>query len=218
MARSHAPAELRRFDPDATVRVGVAAGFATCVVYAVLVAAPLPDSPAVFLAASMGPLLGAASWGLREFLSIHRRSLSSDLAAASNAIAGAIVTAMFLVQIAVKDATGDSPGADLKAVWLGLDVAWDVYIGLGTLLFAISALTHPRLGRAFAVSGVLIAVSLLGLNLASFPTPPADDGLVDVGPLVGVWYLAVVIAMFRSLGWARAQVAAGTAAGGPPSV
>jgi hypothetical protein len=54
-------------------------------------------------------------------------------------------------------------------------VAWDVYLGLGTLLFAFSAWSHPRLGRPFAVSGALIAMALLALNLASFPTPPSDS-------------------------------------------
>jgi hypothetical protein len=196
------------YDPRPAVRVGIGAGFATCLVYASLVAVDLPDAPAVVLAAAMGPLLGAASWGLREFLSLHRRQLASDLAAASNAIAGAVVTAMFLVQIAIKNAVGDNPGEDLKAVYFGLDVAWDVYIGLGTVLFAMSAATHPRLGRAFALTGALIGVVLLALNLATFPTPPADDGLVDVGPLVGLWYLAVVIAMWRSLDWARERARA----------
>jgi hypothetical protein len=112
---------------------------------------------------------------------------------------------MFLVQIAVKDVVGDDPAEEIEAVWLGLDVAWDVYIGLGTLLFALSALAHPRLGRVFGIAGILIAVLLLTLNLYSFPTPPADDGLIDTGPLVGVWYLVTVVVMFRSLAWARAR-------------
>jgi hypothetical protein len=195
------------------VAVGAVAGLATCIVYPLLIAVPLPDVAAVLLAAAMGPLLGVACWGLREFLTLHRRRLAADLAAASNAIAGALVTAMLVVQIAVKEKTADHPSAEVKAVWLGLDVAWDVYIGVGTLLFALCAMTHPRLGRRYGVPGVLIASVLLAFNLATFPTPPADAGLIDVGPLVGLWYLAITITMFRSLTWARRRAMPVPAAG-----
>ncbi len=196
---------LRGYNQVEGVWLGVGAGLATCVVYPLLLAFETPSILTVVLAAAMGPLLGAACWGLREFLTLDQRRLTSDLAAASNALAGALVTAMFMVQAAAKWRTAD-PSNEIKDVWLGLDVAWDVYLGLGTLLFAISAWSHPRLGRLFAVSGGLIAVALLALNLAAFPRPPGDAGAIDVGPLVGLWYLAVVIAMFRSIGWARMQV------------
>jgi hypothetical protein len=131
---------------------------------------------------------------LREFINVDYRRLSSDLGAGANALAGALLSASLLVQLAVKDETGDGPAAELEAVWLGLDVAWDAYIGLGTILFGISALAHPRLGAA-----------LLVLNLASFPTPPANAGSIDIGPLVGLWYLAVTLVIFRSLSWVRAN-------------
>jgi hypothetical protein len=34
-----------------------------------------------------------------------------------------------------------------------------------------------------------------------------EAGLVDAGPLVGVWYLAVTIQVLRSLGWLRRELA-----------
>ena len=46
-----------------------------------------------------------------------------------------------------------------------------------------------------------VAVLLLTLNLSTFPEPPEESGLVDVGPLVGLWYLAAAIRMRSSLGW-----------------
>lgn len=97
---------------------------------------------------------------------------------------------------------------ELVAVWLGLDVAWDVYMGIGTALFALAMFRHPRFGAAFAVPGLIIAVILVALNLAIFPTPPADANLFDAGPLVGLWYLAVSIQVWRSLGWAQAAFGA----------
>ena len=162
---------------------------------------------AIALAAAMGPLLGIASWGGRTFLQLDRPRPSADLAALSNALAGALLTAMFLIQLASKMRT-ERLTREGEAVWLGLDVAWDVYMGLGTLVFALNAYTHPRLGRFVGAAGVLIAVALLGFNLATFPVPPANAGLVDVGPLVGLWYLVVTILTLRSLGWVRARAQA----------
>jgi hypothetical protein len=104
-------------------------------------------------------------------MSLHRRQLSSDLAAASNAIAGALVTAMFLVQIAVKDASATTrprPEGRLAGARRGL----------GRLhrprhaAIRLGGCHAPAPGAPFAISGALIAVALLALNLASFPTPP----------------------------------------------
>jgi hypothetical protein len=193
----------QRYDPVRTVTVGAAAGLATCLVYPTLTVAHPPLAIAVVLAAGMGPLLAVASWGLRQFLILHRPRLAADLGAMFNALAGALLTAMFLVQIAVGARTGDHPTREAEAIWLGLDVAWDVYVGLGTFCFAVGALSHPRLGRVVGWLGILIALGLLALNLATFPTPPANAGLVDVGPLIGGWYLLVTILLIRSRRWVR---------------
>lgn len=196
------------YDPVRTILVGAVAGLATCLVYPVLIATRPPPLLTVVLAAGMGPLLGIASWGLREFLNLHKPRLSADLGAFSNGLAGALLTAMFLVQLACNARTSDKPSPEVAAVWLGLDVAWDVYVGLGTLLFAINAFHHPRLGRVIGGAGCTIAVALLGLNLYSFPTPPANAGLVDLGPLVGLWYLVVTVCILRSIRWARERAVA----------
>ena len=189
-----------------TVAIGAFAGLATCVVYPAIVFIPWEGEPlmAIVLAASMGPLLGIASWGGRTFLQLDRPRPSADLAALSNALAGALLTAMFLVQLATQMRT-ERLTREAEAIWLGLDVAWDVYLGLGTLVFALNAYTHPRLGRVIGAAGILIAVTLLALNLVTFPVPPGNAGLFDAGPLVGVWYLVMTIQMFRSLDWVRAR-------------
>jgi hypothetical protein len=194
-----------KYSSSEVVQLGAGAGAATCLIYAAIVATSPSGLTEAVLAAAIGPLLGGASWGLREFINVDYRRLSSDLGAGANALAGALLSASLLVQLAVKDETGDGPAAELEAVWLGLDVAWDAYIGLGTILFGISALAHPRLGRIFGLTGIAIGAALLVLNLASFPTPPANAGSIDIGPLVGLWYLAVTLVIFRSLSWVRAN-------------
>jgi hypothetical protein len=54
----------------------------------------------------------------------------------------------------------------------------------------------------------VIAAGLLALNLYTFPTPPAEAGLVDPGPAIGLRYLVVTIMVLASLGWARSAAVA----------
>ena len=155
------------------------------------------------LAALLGPAIGIGSLGLYRLIAVHSDSVGAGLGALSNNIAGALFAAMALIQLAVR--SSDADGQKLVRVWLGLDVAWDVYIGIGTVCFALAMIRHPRFGWIFAVSGLVIGMLVLVLNLATFPTPPADAGLVDVGPVVGLWYLAATIQAWRSLGWVRTR-------------
>jgi hypothetical protein len=62
---------------------------------------------------------------------------------------------------------------------------------------------RPGFGPLFAVPGILVGLAGLGFNAASFPTPPGQAELVDVGPLTGLFFLAVAVRMifvYRSLG------------------
>lgn len=190
------------------IQFGIVGGFCASFLYPVLLFAPLPVALTATAASLLGPAIGLGSVGLARLLGLERRSVAATLGAYANVIAGALFSAMALVQLAVRYGTTSSLSGELVGVWLGLDVAWDVYIGLGTLCFAASMLGHPRFGRAFALSGLLAGGLVLLLNLATFPTPPAEAGSVDVGPLVGLWYLAATIQTWRSLGWARRRLAA----------
>jgi hypothetical protein len=82
-------------------------------------------------------------------------------------------------------------------------VAWDLFLAIGTAMLAWNMGRHPRFGRAYAATGLLLAVALLGLNLAAFPENPGRAGLVDVGPLIGGWYLWVTLRMATSMRWAH---------------
>jgi len=172
------------------------AGFTACVAYPLGVFAPLPIAVRTLLLAFFGPLLGLGSFGLFRVLSLNRNSVCGGLGAAFNAIGGALFAAMMLVQLAAGHRGED---AYAQAAWLGLDVAWDIYIGVGTLLFAAAAYTHEWFGKTLGISGAVIAVLILLLNLWTFPTPPANAGLFDAGPLVGSWYLVVTIAASRGI-------------------
>lgn len=189
------------------VRLGIFAGFFACLAYPLVVFVPLPKLATTTLAACFGPALAVACFGLRRLIDLDMTRVSSALGSLLNALAGGLFSAMLLVQMAVHySAAGVKVPTQVSAIWLGLDVAWDAYIGMGTICFALAMLHHPRFGRVFAFSGIAIAASLLGLHLYTFPIPPQNAGFVDLGPALGLWYLVVTVQMWRSLLWVRQHV------------
>jgi hypothetical protein len=187
------------------VRAGVIGGLWACLAYPAAIFVPLPLGMSAALAASFGPALALGCVGLWRLIRLHPGSVAAAAAAGLNAL----FTAMLLVQMAIGVATGDHTERSLQAVWLGLDVAWDAYVGVGTALFGFSMLRHPRFGRVFGGTGLAIALGLLCFNLYTFPTPPNRAGLVDLGPAVGMWYFVVTLRTWQSLGWAQSALREG---------
>ena len=166
----------------------------------------------VILAASTGILLSLASVGLFYFIQIHKKSIAAKIAVFSNIVAGALLTQMFLVQLAIKSSKPEIIDESSKWVWntvnhihYGLDVAWDVYIFIGTILFAISIFHHPKLGKIFSITGILISLLMIVTNIISFPIPPAAN-YFDFGPFIGLWYFAITIKIMFSKKWVHQQI------------
>jgi hypothetical protein len=188
--------------------ISIITGLGAVISYTLLSILSGPYISLVIVASAFGPFLAAASLGLYHVVAESGNPVVLQLAVMFNIVGAAIFTTMLLVQLAIGyqlQSTGKE-AIDLTAlrtalvgVQLGMDVAWDVFISLGTLLFAISMLRDARFGLVVGIAGILIAVALLILNLWTFPTPPAAKNLVDLGPLIGIWYLAVTIMMIRWL-------------------
>ncbi len=198
------------------IKLGAFAGILACVIYPLMIAVEMPRLLTVACAAAFGPLLSLASVGLYHLLKLHQKTVTAQIAAGANIIAGSIVNMMLVVQLAISMSMRDyvDKAADavtkstLELIWkavdkvqLGLDVSWDIFISVGTLLFALNMLNHPRFGKILGGVGALLAILLLGFNLYSFPIPPANANLIDFGPFVGLWYLVVSIQTLRSLTW-----------------
>jgi hypothetical protein len=200
------------------VEVGIMAGFIASFTYPIMVFVPLPRMLTITFGAAFGPALAIASIGLYYFLKSERETVAAQIGAFANMVAGALVTAMILVQLAIRwpqldhlAEFGKDQSIQTVVDWtwyvvLGLDVSFDVFIAIGTFCFALRMLKHPRFGAGFGIIGMLIAVGfLLGLNFYTFPYPPRDAGLTvwDPGPPTALWYLAVTIQLWRSLKWFR---------------
>ena len=138
----------------------------------------------------------------------------------ANLAAGVTVTGMLFAQLGLNRwfelqfGTGSTDSSDrplqaafeaANGIQLGLDVAWDLFLALGTILLARNMWHHPRFGRLLAVSGRVIAVALAVANLAVFPEPPGQAGSIDLGPVIGLWYLIVTIRLAGSGRWAAAN-------------
>ncbi len=164
-------------------------GIAGFLAYIVVIALDTPSPLAVGLALSFALGFTVSSIGLYHILGGSTGSPLGLIAAVTNVVAAGELLAMLMIQMAATALVG--PDTEFKAIWLGLDVAWDLFVGTGTVLFGLGMFLRGRFSAWLSVSGVVIGGVLLILNITTFPTPPAAAGLVDVGPLVGLWYTVV---------------------------
>ena len=198
--------------PKTWIKTGMISGFITLAVYPVMIFVSFPVQITLVLACAFGFLFMIASVGLYNFILLNKKSVSLQLGVLFNIIASAVVTMMFTIQMALFHTVRNS-NIDItkemknyiiqfpNTIQLGLDVVWDIFLGAGTILLAINMFRHPRLGRIFSITGIIIALALLTLNIYSFPIPPAESGSIDLGPLAALWYLAVTIRIAMSFKW-----------------
>jgi hypothetical protein len=152
---------------------------------------------------SAWPILSIVyAYGLYTFIAAERESTANRLGFVFAVAAFTTVLAMIVVQLAVgagfsEIATGlDEQTAralkrGLRMVDLGLDVAWDMLIGTALALSGIAMRRRSGLGLGWAVPSAALGIVLIGLNAATFPWPPADRGLFDVGPFIGLFVMAL---------------------------
>lgn len=170
--------------------------------------APIPFPVSMYLGMAFGPLLSLAFVGFYHFFKLHRNSITLQAATIFGVIAGTIVNMMIVVQWAIGRTVPLESRAGLglayeglNMVQLGLDVSWDIYFSLATILLGLVMLGHPRFGKIWGAATLLIGGGLLVLNLASFPTPPGEADSFDLGPVSGVLFLFVAIRVLASLKW-----------------
>ena len=165
-----------------------ASGLGALASYIALMAVPGPPPVQALLVFGFAFGLTVASLGLHLGVTRGVAPRLGLVAAVANTVAAGELAAMLLVQMAVKAAV-PKPAAPLTAIWLGMDVAWDLFVGAGTALFGLALWRHPGFRPFTASGGVVAGLLLLALNIATFPTPPAEAGLFDAGPFVGLWYV-----------------------------
>jgi len=74
---------------------------------------------------------------------------------------------------------------------MGLDVAWDLFIGTSLIFLAVAIRGHRNFGVWWSIPAGMLAILLIVLNSSTFPWPPATRGLFDIGPAIGIYIMSV---------------------------
>jgi hypothetical protein len=184
------------------IRNGAAMGLAATLIYYGMALMPLPERLAQLMALVFPGLLLCGHVGLYHWFARQRPSALGQAALIFGIGAPVLVSAMLCAQMSMvsymqryyhplEEAARQAQVNIWRAadsIQLGLDVAWDMFILPTILMFAVLAWRHLPLGRLMGSLGVIIGAGGLVFNIWTFPTPPIDVGLVDVGPFAMGWY------------------------------
>ena len=161
-----------------------------------------------------GPLMAVFgilnSYALYRILATERQGSMNRLAYLFSVIAFSFVTAMIMIQEAVRITISQRylEAADsikrelyqtiyiaLDGVDLGIDLAWDLFLGLAIIFTGIVMLKHSKFKVWFGIPSMICGVLLLGLNAITAPIPPDARGLFDAGPFVGLYSVILSVYM-----------------------
>jgi len=189
-------------------RLAVYCGISAFTSYFLAAFAPFPEKISLLLAFAFGPLFMLSSVGLFYLLKRWNDSISLRIAVLFNTVATAMLTMMIVVQLTSQEFHQQYKAADrgsvseeqlkwifkeVNSVQLGMDLAWDIFISVGTFFFALVMLNHPKMNKIISILGLIFSVLLLGFNLTYFPDPPGEVGSIDFGPFVAIWYLVLMV-------------------------
>lgn len=188
-------------------RLTVYCGISAFTSYFLAAFAPFPEKISLFLAFAFGPLFMLSSVGLFYLLKHWKDSINLRIAVLFNTVATAMLTMMIVVQLTSQDFHQKYKLADrgsvseeqlkwifkeVNSVQLGMDLAWDIFISIGTFFFALVMFNHPKMNKVISILGLIFSALLMGFNLTYFPEPPGEVGSVDFGPFVAIWYLVLM--------------------------
>jgi hypothetical protein len=194
--------------PDRSLWMGSGiAGVAGVACYIAAIAVPWPETQwgtaTVLLVVSAWPILSIVySYGLCSYIAAERDGAANRLGFVFAVAAFATLLAMIVVQLAVGAGIPEiTKGLDaeaaralrrgLRMVDHGLDVAWDVLIGAALVSSGLAMRRRSGLGNGWGIPSVTLGIALVVLNAATFPWPPADRGLFDIGPFIGLFMMAL---------------------------
>lgn len=190
-------------------RIGGISGILSIVFYfSVAVLSFIPDAVALLVAFAFPLLWIVAFMGLYRFLKAENHTASLEIGYLFGIIGAALACTFLVVQQAnfiwheqaLEGATTEEAiGLALAAfrganrVQAGMDVAFDIFITISWLLFGLNIARSTHFPRLLGWVGSALAAGLLVLNMTTFPDAPAEAGLFDLGPFLGMWSLIFFI-------------------------
>lgn len=155
----------------------------------------------------IGPLMCVAFLGVFAFLGRERVSAALVVGTVFGVLAGAFRLVFSVVQsnnlVTIRRHMADAATEMERQVWgdiftgvftvqNGMNYAYDLFLDWGILLLVFPVWRLSRGGQILAVSGAAVAGIHFMAKLITFPEPPAEAGLFDVGPAVSVFVLVLL--------------------------
>ena len=191
-------------------KTGAIAGLVSIVCYFGAVLLPLPQMLGNLLGFAFGPMVIVSYLGIFSFWSKNYDGALLRISCVFGIIYGAIVTSLIFIQVANNMWHAEQMASDptslnadkyitihaaVNRVQAALDVAFDLFVTVSVILLGLVLFRGKRASKIYGVTGVLIASLLMALNLYTFPDGPAEAGLFDAGPFLGLWYSAFFVWM-----------------------
>ena len=197
-------------------KIGAISGILSIVFYfSVAVFSFIPGSIVLLIAFSF-PLLWIISFmGLYHFLKKQNHTPTLEIAYIFGIIGAAIACVFIVVQQAnfiwheeaMEVVKSEEVKALYKASYRGanrvqaaMDVAFDIFITISWVLFGVNIAKSKSFNKILGYGGSVISISLLALNMYTFPTSPAESVVFDLVLFLGicilifyVWFLMVLI-------------------------
>jgi hypothetical protein len=149
-------------------------------------------------------------FSLYRYIALTRQSPANQLAFVFAALAFTMVAAMISIQLGIQAGMerliAESPGQgdtltlikrSTRLVDIGLDVAWDLFIGTALIFLCFALARNNQFGFRWGIPALLLALLLIVLNVLTFPWPPGEEGLIDVGPAIGLYIIALSIRLLQ---------------------
>ena len=195
------------------LRVAILAGVGCGLSFGLAMGAPFALETRFMIMMTFGPFLCASALATYRFLKVHEDSVRLQIGTLLVIIGGSINTLMIAMQGSLRFhfaelPKGETAGDLLQVAWqrgydsgnalqLGADLAWDIFVFAGIILWGLALVKHPRFGHFVGWSGVTVGLVALVINAWTYPTPPAEAGLFDIAPLTGLWFTILSIYMIR---------------------
>ena len=200
---------MKEKDQKELIVVGLIAGAIVSVTYPLQITNSFSRLGQSIMELTMGPLIIIGCLALYYFIKAQRNTVYNLLGFVFNALAGLSVTMMVAVQGSVytigkdyREAADETMKQMIRQSFkvgnlaqLGMDVCFDVFISLGTVFIGIAVLKQRQILGWLGLPGIIVGLGGLAVNIATFPIPPADQGLFDPGPYFGIYFGLLLIAM-----------------------
>ncbi|MEM6723340.1 MAG: hypothetical protein AAF598_04835 [Bacteroidota bacterium] len=193
--------------------VGASSGILAFLLFPVLLFVDLPSFLEITLAMLYGIFFSLSGLAIHHVLKFERPSVFTQIGALFIFCSGFLFNLMLAIQLTFRGylshfkAQGISPEEIEFLSWikqtvdpihLGIQLPNDFFTGFAMILFSIILFRHSFFGKLWGISGVIIAILLIGVKCWAFPMTPYELGFPFIlGPMLAIWFLAVNIQCLR---------------------